>query len=375
MAKVLIVGGGFGGVVAAESLAKKLGDEHQITLVSRSRKFLFYPALVRLAFGECEPDDIAFDIRKAMVDRRVRFVEGEVARIHPSERHITFARGDFVGDMPYDFLVLALGRRLKTEHVTGFFEHAHHLLGVRDAKKFGDAARLFNQGDAVIGYCPGARLPIPIFETAFALSRLLEGRGKRDKCTITIVSSESPDEMFGGIAMSAALKGALDSHGIKLVSDFAVTQIKPDSVVANDGRTLNCDLNMLIPPFGGPGALIGTGLTDSEGFVRVDTRMRVEGAERVYAAGDCVSFKGPKMGHMAVRQGEVAAENLLAEIEGKALAAKYDHEMMLVIDAGGSDAVFLHKNLWGDDVANIQHGRFWGWAKRKQEQYWKVKHA
>lgn len=55
MAKVLIAGGGFAGVVAAESLAKKLGNEHEITLVSRSRKFLFYPALVRLAFGQCEP--------------------------------------------------------------------------------------------------------------------------------------------------------------------------------------------------------------------------------------------------------------------------------------------------------------------------------
>jgi len=44
MAHVLIVGGGFGGIVAAEELAKKLGPEHQITLVSRNSDFLFYPA-------------------------------------------------------------------------------------------------------------------------------------------------------------------------------------------------------------------------------------------------------------------------------------------------------------------------------------------
>lgn len=44
-----------------------------------------------------------------MVDRRVRFVEGEVARIYPSERHITIALGDFVGDMPYDFLAILKG--------------------------------------------------------------------------------------------------------------------------------------------------------------------------------------------------------------------------------------------------------------------------
>ena len=46
MATVLILGGGFGGVVAAERLAQQLGDEHHITLVSRESQFIFYPALV-----------------------------------------------------------------------------------------------------------------------------------------------------------------------------------------------------------------------------------------------------------------------------------------------------------------------------------------
>lgn len=71
MAKVLIVGGGFGGVVAAELLAKKLGSDHEITLVSRSRNFLFYPALVRFAFGKYQTEDISFDLREALLDRRI----------------------------------------------------------------------------------------------------------------------------------------------------------------------------------------------------------------------------------------------------------------------------------------------------------------
>src|SRR6185503_3102835 len=133
MANIVIAGGGFGGFVTAESLAKRLGKDHQITLVSRSRKFLFYPSLVRLAFGECDAEDLTFDACEAMNDRRVRFVEGEVARIRTEERLVTFAHGDFAGDMPYDFLVIALGRRLKTEQVKGFFEHSHHLLGVKSA--------------------------------------------------------------------------------------------------------------------------------------------------------------------------------------------------------------------------------------------------
>src|SRR4029453_12439608 len=161
MANILIVGGGFGGVMAAESLANQVSEEHQITLVSRSRKFLFYPDLVRVAFGSCEPDDISFDLREAMLDRRVRFIEGEVARIDPYDRRILMAHGEVEGDITYDYLIFALGRRLATEQIIGFFEHANHLLTVEGALKFGETLKVFHEGRAVIGQCPGARLRLP----------------------------------------------------------------------------------------------------------------------------------------------------------------------------------------------------------------------
>jgi NADH dehydrogenase FAD-containing subunit len=65
MANVVIIGGGFGGVMAAESLAQRLDLEHQITLVSRHREFTFFPALVRLAFGRCDLEDVFYDLEKA----------------------------------------------------------------------------------------------------------------------------------------------------------------------------------------------------------------------------------------------------------------------------------------------------------------------
>jgi sulfide:quinone oxidoreductase len=375
MARILIVGGGFGGVIAAESLAKKLGREHQITLMSRTSRFLFYPALVRLAFGRCELDDVSFDLRDAMLARRVTFVEGDVARINPRDRQVTIARGEFTGQMHYDFLILAPGRRLATEQVPGFFEHAHHLLDVDGALKFGEALRGFHLGRAVIGSCPGARLPVPLFETAFPLADLLKERGDQRRCTITIVSGETPDQMFGDTSISKPLIDALRSHGVELVSDFAINRVTRNSVIASDGRAINFDLSMLIPPFRGPGPLVGTGITDDDGYVRVETTMRVTNLDRTYAVGDCVGFSGPKMGHMAVRQAEVAAENVAAELQGHALSTFYDHEMMLVLEAGGADSIFLHRDLWTDDPANIKQGRFWAWAKRSHEQYWMKRHA
>jgi sulfide:quinone oxidoreductase len=375
MARVLIVGGGFGGVVAAESLARKLEREHQIVLVSRSRKFLFYPALVRLAFGRGEPDDVSFDLREAMLDRRVTFHEGEIARIAPDKRHVTIARGEFTGQMHYDYLVFALGRRMATERIAGFFEYAHHTLDLDGAFKFGEALRTFQHGHILLGYCPGARLPVPLFETAFALSRLIEGRNEADRSAITIVSHETPEEMFGDAAVGKALNEAMASRGIEFVSDFPITRITPHSVIAGDGREMNCDLSMVIPPFSGQGAVLHSRTTDAEGYLPVDANMRVTGVERMYAVGDCVSLPGPKMGHMAVQQAEVAAENIAAEIQGRAVSAVYDHDLTLVLETDGKDSIYLHKDLWTDDPAKIRQGRFWAWAKRGHEQYWMRRHA
>jgi sulfide:quinone oxidoreductase len=376
MANILILGGGFGGVVAAESLAGTLGHEHQITLVSRSGRFVFSPALVRLAFGKCEPDDVSFDLRETMLDRRVRFIEGEVARVDPESRRVIMAHGEVEGDLPYDYLVFALGRRLATERITGFFEYSQHLLTVEGALKFGGMLRDFHEGRAVIGQCPGARLPVPGYETAFALARLLEQRGERERVRITIVSPDPSNFQYGDDGnVARALRTALDEHDIEYLPDFPIDKVTPGAVSTANGHTINYRLLMLLPPFTGPGALMGPELTDDEGYIGVDWAMRVQGVEHMYAIGDCVNFSGPKLGHMTVHQAEIAATNLALELKGIEPVAVYNHEVMLVIDEGGDESIYLHKGLWFDEPAIVRQGRFWSWAKRIHEKYWLATHS
>ena len=375
MAKVLVLGGGFGGVVAAERLAEQLGDDHQITLVSRSRHFVFYPALVKLAFGKCGTKDVSFDLRHAMLDRRVNFIEAEVARIDPSEQKVTIAHGEVEGNLPYDYLVFALGRRLATERISGFYEHAHHLLNLDKAIKFGKTLANFHEGHAVIGQCDGTRLPIPVYETALALSRLLEDRGERDRVRITVVGpSELGAELEDADAAAAIEKTLLARH-IEIVSNFPIEVVTPTRVATRDGRSIDHDLLMLLPPFRGSAAASTAGITNGEGYINVDLSMRVIGQERIYAAGDCVNFTGPKMGHMAARQADIAARNLAAEIEGREPVARYVHELKLVIDEAGRDSIYLHKEIGKEGPATIKRGRFWSLAKRAQQELWELSHV
>jgi len=375
MAKVLILGGGFGGVVAADRLAEQLGNEHQITLVSRSRQFVFYPALVRLAFGKCQPADVSFDLRQSMLNRKVNFIEAEVAHIDPFERIVTIAHGEVEGKLGYDYLIFALGRRLATERIPGFYEHAHHLLNVDKAIKFGKAIHTLHEGRVVFGQCPDARLPVPVYESAFALARLLEEKRKRESVRITVVSPTTLESELGDVAAGAALKKALDAHQIEFLPNLNIDSLTKDSAMTTAGDAIKFNLLMLVPPFRGSSAASYIGITDNNGYINVDAAMRVAGHERMYAVGDCVNFDGPKMGHMAVRQAEVAATNLAAEIDGREPAARYEHEMRFVIEGVGSESFYLHKDLWSDTPATVRQGRFWSWAKRVQKRYWEVSHS
>jgi sulfide:quinone oxidoreductase len=132
---------------------------------------------------------------------------------------------------------------------------------------------------------------------------------------------------------------------------------------------------MLLPPFRGSSPVSYVGITADDGYINVDWTMKAVGAERIYAVGDCVNFAGPKMGHMAVNQAQVAAANVAAEIAGHQPTAHYDHETMMVLDEFDGDSIYFHKDLWSDHPASVRHGRFWSWAKRVQEKYWEATHG
>lgn len=373
MARILILGGGFAGVVAAESLVRQLSDQHQITLVSRSGQFLFYPALVRLAFGQCEAPDVSFDMRKSMLDRRITFIEGEVARINTDNREVIIAHGDVTGTIPYDYLIFALGRRLATERIAGFFEHAHHLLDLDGALKFREAVRSFEGGRVIIGQCSDARLPVPVYESAFALARLVDENGDREKTTITIINPGPPGSEFEDSKLTKLLAASLQKRRIEYLPNIHVSRVTSSTVVTNDSHHLDYNLLMLLPPFQGSSPAARLGITSEDGYVNVDWTMKGIGKDRMYAAGDCVNFSGPKMGHLAVHQGEVAAANLAAEIAGHPPVVHYDHDLMTVIDIDG-ESIYFHKDLWANEPSSVRHGRFWGWAKRIHEKYWTAAH-
>ena len=374
MANILILGGGFGGLVAAEHLAASVGSDHQITLVAPNRKFTFYPGLVQLAFGRVDPEDITIDLEAKLRDLGVRYIQGEMIHIHPVRRRAEIAGEDLNGEIGYDYLVLALGRRLATEKVPGFFENAQHLLGVKAAMKFGKLVDDFHEGRIIVGLCPDARLPVPVCETAFALARRFEDEMKDGTVRVSVVFPESLEAAFGGASLHKELEAAFERNRIDVHYDVPIREISFNQIRSDQGHEIDCDLLMLVPPFRGNASLRDLGITDESDFVKVNGFMRVHEMDRTYAVGDIVAFSGPKLAHMAVRQAEVAAANIVSELNGKAPESEYYHEIATIIDAVGPDSIYLHYGIWDESLYRLKKGRFWGWAKDAHDAMWRTRH-
>src|SRR6185369_2572360 len=115
--------------------------------------------------------------------------------------------------------------------------------------------------------------------------------------------------------------------------------------------------------------------SDEEDFIKVDGKMRVSKMNKTYAVGDAVAFSGPKFAHMAVRQGIVAAENILTEIRGEVPETEYYHEINTIIDAGNADSIHLHYGIWDEQMFSLKRGNFWSWAKTIHDRFWRTHHS
>lgn len=373
MAHILILGGGFGGLMTAEQLVKILGEQngkHRITLAAPKDVFTFYPALVRLAFGDCTADEITFDLHEKLSELNIRFVQGEVIKLNTNLKRVQVAGDDFDGDISYDYLVIAMGRRLATEKIGGFFEHAHHLLGIKAAQKFGAAIDEFKNGKIVVGLSPQAFLPVPVCETAFLLAKRFADEIEKKEISINIVFPESIEKAFGGADIHKKLEKVFDKNHIKVTTDFAITEVSADSVISGDNQSINYDLLMLLPPFRGQAMLGQHDFTDDLDFIKVDNFMCVQDLEKTYAVGDIAAFPGPKLAFMAIRQAQAAAENLTDELRGAMPTKFYYHDIAAIIDEGGEDSIFLHYGVWDKNLYGLKMGKMWSRMKNEHNQLW-----
>jgi len=338
--RVLILGGGFGGIYAAIELERALRDRDNvnITLVTRDNYFLFTPMLHEVAASDLEMNTIINPLRKLL--RRVKTFTGNIEKINLERRCVTVTHGfdRHVHELPYDHLIIALGSG------TNFFG----LPGVQDAaltiKTLNDAIELRNRlithlEEANSECAAGERQPLLTFVVVgagFAGVETLGGINDFVRAAIRFYPNLAPEYVHTilissdefilpelGSKLGAYAQRKLAARGVEIITRTRVTAVRDGLVELSDGRTIPAT-TLIWAAGNAPNPLVTALPTPkSGGRILVNEHLEVQGFPGVWALGDCASIPDSETGGFhpataqhAIREGRCAARNVAADIVG-----------------------------------------------------------
>ena len=347
MDRILVLGGGVGGTLAANLLAKRLrkridAGEVSLTLVDELGEHVYQPGFMYIAMGGQKPEGLVRSER-SLLDRRVTLHVARATKIDADARHVDLADGERIG---FDQLIIATGSRIVPEEIEHFAEEAHHFYGVDAAQRLRAALDAFDGGKVVIGIagmpykCP----PAPL-EVTFLIESELRDRGLRMQSEIHYCSPIA--RAFTIESVSEMATPILAEKGIELHTFFNVETIDPERRVVEslEGEELAYDLLILVPPHRGAQLVIDSGLAPAAGWLPTDPHtLEVKGQESIYAIGDATDLPLSKAGSTAHFEAPVVVERIVATVEGRApdaVAGNYTGKVMCFFEVGDGKGTLL----------------------------------
>ena len=337
--KVLILGGGFGGVYSAMRLEKLLGRDAsiQITLVSSENFFLFTPLLHEVAACDLEATDIVSPIRALL--KRVDFFEGDVTAIDLPGRSVKVAHGKHRHEhtFSYDYLIIAIGSTDKYLNLPGVQENSIAM------KTLGDGIHLRNRMIATLeeagAACGGDdREALMTFvvagggfagiETMGAVNDFIRGalrfnpRIQRDQLRFMVIETAELVLPELGPELGRYAEKKLSARGVEIRTKTSVTAASDGSVTLSDGSIIKTHMLIWTAGVAPPPLVNELPCEKKKGRMVVNEFLEVEGFANVWAVGDSAAVpdgKGgiqPQTAQHALREAIVAADNIAAAIRG-----------------------------------------------------------
>ena len=351
MSKLLILGAGTAGTMAANLMRKALddrpGDPWTITVVDQNTEHHYQPGYLFVPFW-MEPERVVKDRRDFLPDG-VDFVESAVSRIDPMARTLELADGS---ELVYDWLIIASGTRPDPSLVTGMAEalsartNVHEFYTLEGATALKQALESFESGRLLVHISEmPIKCPVAPLEFAFLVEDHYRRKGIRHKIDITYVTPL--DGAFTKPVASAELGGLLKDRSIRLAADFAVESVDGTAgrLIGYDGRELPFDLLVTVPPNVGQQFINDSGLGNDAGFVPVDKHtLRSVEHERIFVLGDASDIPTSKAGSVAHFATEQFVDNFLAAIDGLPLPNSFDGHANCFVESGRGQALLLDFN-------------------------------
>jgi len=290
--KVLIVGGGPGGCMTANRLAKSMRNNiregHlEITLLSNSSNHVYEAGFLFMSLDLKNPEEFTRE-QKILLDPAVNLVVDPAVKIDVQKGKVTGKSGREYG---YDILLIATGSEIRPDLTPGMKEGGHDFYTLEGTTRLRDRLVEFQEGKILCAVEMPHKCPVSFLEILFMLHDYYKRKGIRDKVELAYtypfeVIHQKPE-------VAKFTRPLLDEYGIKYHTAFGVNRVDPGTrkVFSKEGRELEYDLLITIPTHRAPRVILESGLGDAQGWIDADPRtLKMTGAENVYVIGDATNL-------------------------------------------------------------------------------------
>jgi len=386
--RILILGGGIGGLEAAISLAKAFKDkpEYQVDLISDKPATFIYPLSIWIPVGKRTPEDLSLPIDEIASLRGFNFKQETVEKIISKENIVITDKQTH----KFDYLVVAIGgtklRPKGIENTYSICGGGEETVQIRD--RFFE---LVQKGGGTIA-CGFAGNPKdqtgvrggPVFEVLFNFDHYLRQKGIRDKFRLVFFSpSQEAGKRLGGPGLKVLQSLFMKRH-IEPIFGHKIQEFAPNGISFVGHDFLETDLTLFTPGMTGHPVFQNSDLPLSEaGFIPIndfcqadpiDDTCHLEDIENCYVIGDSSAFDGPewraKQGHLAEAMARIVATNIALKESGKIQTETFsEHLNILCVMDLGKEAAFIYRD---DHKSMAPIGRWAHWAKLAWEKYYKL---
>ena len=374
---IVILGGGVGGIVAANRLRKLLSRDHRVVLIDRTVWHSFAPSFAWVMLGWRKPERISRDLR-SLQRKGIEVVIGEITGVDLSARQVTV---DDKQSLPFDYLVIAMGADYSAAGVSGL-ECAWTFYTLEGADRLREELSKFQGGRVVVLVtslpykCPAAP-----YEGALLLDYYFRRKREiRDKVEIQVVTPERQPLPVAGQEVGGQVLEILAGREVRFSPDSRVRSVDAEGKLLRfqDGTETAFDLLIAVPGHRSPHVLEETGLVSDGEWLPVDRETLATQFEGVYAIGDVASIplaNGmmlPKAGVFAHGEAEVVARNIAAEIMGGQQWA-FGGEGPCFLETGFGKAGYAAGKFYAEPEPTVMLRRpsiLWHWQKQGFERWW-----
>lgn len=344
---ILILGGGFGGLSAANEIRNSLpSSEVKITIVDKKNWFMVGFAKLWIIRGKRTFENSTgslFELAKKEID----FLNEEILQIDLENKNIKTT----TKNLSYDYLIIAMGAVLAPQKIPGLVEHGMNLYDYRESEKIHNKIKELKSGTIAISImgmpykCP----PAP-FEAALLIDSMLRETGVRDSVQIHFYSPAPITLPAAGPEISKQILDLISSEKIVFHDSCKVTRVETNKLTFENGEA-DFDLLLAIPPHIAPDVIYESGLAKQDNFVPI-TRNCKTSYDNVYAIGDVTNLKVtetmavPKAGVFAEGEGLSVAQNIISKIHSKEDSALFDGKGGCFIESGRDTASLIEVDMF-----------------------------